>query len=75
MTGKVKIHSRYQRHYEKRAKTPYTRILEHPAVPDTVKTRLREEHTRLNPLVLKREIERQIAKVYAVQKRYGNRRR
>lgn len=73
MTGKTKILSRYVRQYEKQAKTPYIRILEHPAVSDTVKTRLREEHARLNPLVLKREIERRITQVYAIQKRYGNR--
>lgn len=72
MTGKVRIKSRYVRRYEPQAKTPYQRILEHPAVPEDIKTRLRLEHDKLNPLVLKREIDRRILKVYDVQKRYGN---
>lgn len=75
MTGKAKVASHYRREYEKRAKTPYTRVLEHAAVSPAVKETLRAEHARLNPLVLKREIERRIATVYAVQKHYGNRSR
>lgn len=72
MTGKLKIKSKYMRQYEKQAKTPYTRILEHPAITEEVKTKLRTQHAALNPLVLKREIDRRIQKVYDVQKRYGN---
>jgi len=72
MIGKRKVKSKYQRQYEKTAKTPYQRILEHPAVDTAVKKRLRAEHATLNPLVLKREIDRRIKKVYDVQKRYGS---
>jgi hypothetical protein len=72
MTGKVKIKSKYQRQYEKVAKTPYQRILEHPAVTNDVKTKLKAKHATLNPLVLKKEIERLQQKVYATQQRYGN---
>ncbi len=72
MTGKQKIKSKYQRQYEKKAKTPYQRILEHEAVSETVKEKLRQQHATLNPLLLKREIDRRIATLYAVQKRYGN---
>lgn len=72
MTGKTKVKSKYVRRYEKTAKTPYQRILEHPAVAETVKAKLRQEHQRLNPLVLKREIDRRRQKVYDVQKRYGS---
>lgn len=75
MTGKLKIKSKYLRQYEKQAKTPYVRILEHPAVAENIKTQLRQEHSKLNPLVLKREIDRRIQKVYAVQRRFGNPRR
>lgn len=71
MTGKLKVKSKYVRQYEPKAKTPYQRILEHPAVPPAVKAKLRVEHTTLNPLVLKREIDRRIRHVYDVQKRYG----
>ena len=69
---KEKVQSRYRRRYEKVAKTPYQRILEHPAVDELVKERLRHEHVLLNPLVLKREIEKRLHTVYDTQKRLGN---
>ena len=75
MTGKTKVKSRYVRQYEQKAKTPYARILKHPAVDQASKETLRREHAQLNPLVLKREIDRRIKKVYDVQKRYGSRAR
>lgn len=75
MTGKAKIKSKYVRQYEKIAQTPYTRILEHSAVARSVKDKLKAKHVRLNPLVLKKEIDRCIKKVYAVQQRYGTPRR
>lgn len=68
---KEKIQSKYRRVYEKKAKTPYQRILEHPAVEELVKEKLRKEHTTLNPLTMKREIEKRLKAVYDVQKRYG----
>lgn len=72
MTGKEKLSSRYRRTYESRAKTPYQRILEHPAVTEETKEKLRTEHAKLNPLILKREIEKRVTKVYDIQHRYGN---
>lgn len=72
MTGRQKVKSKYQRQYEKKAKTPYQRILEHPAVRESIKEKLRQKHAKLNPLLLKRAIEHRRQKVYAVQKRYGN---
>ena len=70
-TGREKLGSKYRRTYEKRAKTPYMRILEHPAVADEAKEKLRQEHQRLNPLLLKRETEKRISALYDTQKRYG----
>jgi len=70
-TGREKLGAKYRRSYEKRAKTPYQRILEHHAVSETGKEKLRQEHQKLNPLLHKREIEKRIAALYAVQKRYG----
>lgn len=72
MTGKEKLSSRYKRTYEKVAKTPYRRILEHQEVPEEVKSRLRVEHEKLNPLILKQEIDRRLKTLYAVQRRFGN---
>lgn len=68
---KEKVQSKYRRTYEKIAKTPYHRILEHPAVDGSIKETLRREHAALNPLVMKREIERRLQAVYAIQKRCG----
>jgi len=71
-TGKEKILSKYRRTYEKRPRTPYQRILEHPAVSDAIKERLQREHACVNPLVLKKEIEKRLQHLYHVQKRFGN---
>lgn len=72
MIEKEKLGSRYRRVYEKIAKTPYQRILEHSAIDLEIKEKLRIEHAKLNPLILKREIEKRIRKVYDIQKRYGH---
>ena len=68
---KVRLGSKYKRTYEK-AQTAYQRALLHPAIREDVKTRLRKEHATLNPLLMKKEIDRLIAKIFAMQKRYGN---
>ena len=70
--SKEKFQSKYRRTYEKNPRTPYRRILEHPAVEETVKAKLRDEHATLNPLVLKREIEKRLRYLYDIQKRCGN---
>ena len=72
MTGKERIGARYRRTYEKIAKTPYQRMLEHSAVAVVAKERLHAEHMKLNPLVLKQEIEERLRNVYDIQQRYGN---
>lgn len=68
---KEKIQSKYLRTYEKKPKTPYQRILEHLAVEESIKEKLRKEHALLNPLTMKREIEKRLKTVYDIQKRYG----
>lgn len=65
---KERIGAQYKRTYEKVAKTPYRRMLEHASVSDAVKEQLREEHEKLNPLLLKRELDRLIAKILKLQK-------
>lgn len=68
---KEKVQSKYRRTYEKKPKTPYQRILEHPAVEESVKEKLCKEHATLNPLIMKREIEKRLTAVYDIQKHYG----
>jgi hypothetical protein len=68
---KEKVGSKYLRSYEKIAKTPYRRILEHAAVHEDLKAKLRAEHDTLNPLILKREMAVRLKAVYDTEKRYG----
>ena len=68
---KEKVQSKYRRAYEKIPKTPYQRILLHSAVTKEVKEKLYKEHASLNPLTMKREIEKRLQVLYDMQKRYG----
>ena len=72
--SKEKLQSKYRRTYEKIPQTPYQRILKHEAIAEAVKEKLRREHAKLNPLLLKREMEKRLQTLYDVQKRYGKRR-
>jgi hypothetical protein len=74
MLGKEKVFSKYRRIYEKIPKTPYQRILEHKSVSKDVKDKLKAEHSSLNPLILKKEMEKRLKKVYDIQRQYGNKR-
>lgn len=51
--------------------TPYRRVLLRDDVSDEVKQKMREEHEALNPLILKREIDRRLKNVFDIQKRCG----
>lgn len=65
--SKDKVGSRYVRRYEKKAETPYQRVLNHPQITDQVKSRLREEHQKLNPLHLKQQLDMLKLKIYKLQ--------
>jgi len=54
---------------EKRALTPYERVLAREDVSGEAKAGLRAEHEKLNPLVLKREVEKRLAALYDLRKR------
>lgn len=69
--SKEKLQPKYRSTCEQHPRTPCRRILAHPAVEEAVKERLRQEHAALNPLVLKREIEKRLRTLYDVQKRCG----
>lgn len=70
---KKRIGAKYARTYEKIAKTPYARILESADVSEEVKQKLHEEHSKLNPLVLKRKIDTIMSKIMKKQRDYDNR--
>lgn len=54
---KKRVGAKYVRKYEKIAKTPYQRMLEHSEVPVDTKQELRNKHEQLNPLLLKQQID------------------
>jgi hypothetical protein len=65
--SKDRVGSKYVRKYEPRAKTPYTRVLEHATIAEAVKNRLREKHAGLNPMHLKQRIDTLILNIYKLQ--------
>lgn len=71
MLGKEKVGARYRRVYEKIAKTPYQRIMEHPAVSTADREKLKREHSKLNPAMLKKEMEKRLKRVYDIQQQFG----
>lgn len=56
--SKERVGAKYRRMYEKTPKTPYRRMMEHGAVTKETKEKLRAEHAKLNPLILKKQIDR-----------------
>lgn len=70
--AKERVGAKYRRTYEKIGKTPYTRMLENPDVSEEVKQKLREEHEKLNPLVLKRKIDTITGRIMKKQRDYTN---
>jgi hypothetical protein len=66
---KVRIGSKYKKKYDK-ARSAYRRVLEHPQVDPVVKEKLKQEHVKLNPLILKREIDKMIGEIFKLQRDY-----
>lgn len=54
---KIRVGSKIVRLYEKKAMTPYARVMERHDVSEETKQRLREQHAVLNPLILKQRID------------------
>lgn len=68
---KVRIGSKYRKKYDK-AQTPYQRVLAHKDISAEVKEKLRVEHATLNPLLLKKQVDMLIAKVFKIQRDNGS---
>lgn len=69
--SKMRVGAKWKIGREKMALTPYQRILIRNDVDGEVKERLKRIHQTLSPLILTREIDRRLKKVFDVQKRYG----
>ncbi len=66
---KTRDGAKYKKKYDK-GKTPYQRVLASQDIPDDVKAALKQEHEGLNPLLLKREIDRLISRTMRIQRDY-----
>ena len=64
---KVRIWSRYKRKYDK-AKSPYKRVLECKEIPSKVKERLTEIYLKLDPIKLKKEIDKKVMNIVRLWK-------
>lgn len=68
---KYEVNGKWKKRYEPVAKTPYQRVLENTFITDEVKEKLKKEHEKLNPLIMKREIDRLKKVLYDIQKKHG----
>ena len=68
---KIEVNGKWKKKYEKVAKTPYHRVMEHSGILPEVKEKLRNEHDKLNPAVMKKEIDRLKAVLYDIQRKHG----
>jgi hypothetical protein len=68
---KEKVGSKYLRTFEKAAKTPYQRLMEHESVAKSSKERIRKEHDSLNPLLLKEQLDILSKNIFNFQKTAG----
>lgn len=56
MVSKVRIGAKWKRTFEKVALTPYARVLAQDEVPEAMKVKLRAQHEKLNPVLLRRKL-------------------
>ena len=71
--SKEKVGSKYVRRYEKKARSPYARVLAHKNISDETKEKLRALHAKLNPLVLKKKIDTLLSMITSQQLRHKTR--
>lgn len=71
IVSKERIGARWKVTRERQSKTPYERVLERNDVDEIVKTKLKQEHETLNPLIMKGEIDRRLQTVFSLQKHCG----
>lgn len=67
---KERIGARWKITRERVSLTPYERVLAREDISSEVKAKLRAEHETLNPLVMKREIDRRLNRVFNIHTRH-----
>lgn len=73
MASKERVGAKYKRTYEKRAMTPYDRVMTREDVSADAKEKLRKEHNTLNPLLLLAKIATLRKKINELTKASRNR--
>lgn len=73
MLSKERVGAKYVRTYEKRAMTPYERVMARGDVPVDLKEKLRKAHEAQNPLLLLRKIAILRKQIYELTKASRNR--
>jgi hypothetical protein len=68
IVSKTRDGARWKVAREKKALTPYERVMARYDVSKETKATLRDEHEKLNPLVLKREVDRRLKVLFDVRK-------
>lgn len=71
IVSKERIGARWKVTREKKSLTPYQRVLARTDVTEEVKTKLKQAHESLNPLLLHAEIDRRLKIVFTLQERHG----
>jgi hypothetical protein len=66
---KKRVGAKYMRTYEKVARTPYQRLMEHPDIAADLKTKIKAQHETLHPLRLKKEIDAMVTTIMNVNRR------
>lgn len=66
---KIRVGSKYKRKYDK-AKTAYQRVLKHQKISQEIKDKLKQEHEKLNPLILKNKVNKLIRELFKIQRDY-----
>ena len=69
--SKERVGSRWKVKREKNPLTPYQRVMARYDISPEAKEKLRAEHEALNPMVMKKEIEKRLWKLYDMKKRCG----
>jgi len=70
--SKERINSKYKRVFEKVAKTPYQRLLEHMDIAEDIKAKVKREHDSLNPLLLKEKLDKLRTRIFKFQRANSN---
>jgi len=67
LVGKKRIGNKVVRRHDQ-AKTPYQRILASDQVPVTVKARLAHQYVKLNPVQLRQDIDKKVARLWKISR-------